>query len=81
MLPRIHELNIVWCLAFGVSLTVMLIFKSNRYFLIPYYYFLIIYFFATKARRHKVTRRLFVISSIKHPLSSIQNPVSMPISI
>jgi hypothetical protein len=50
VLPRIHELIIVWFLAFVVDLTVMLIFKSNRHFLIPYFYFLIIYFFCHEER-------------------------------
>ena len=56
--PRIHELIIVWCwLDHYTNLQI----ESS--FLIPYFYFLIDYFFsATKTQRHKVTRRLFLIS-------------------
>jgi hypothetical protein len=42
---------IVLRLVFGVDLTVMLIFRGNRHFLVPYFYFLIIYFISRKARK------------------------------
>jgi hypothetical protein len=72
VLPRIHEFIFFGCLAFGVSLTDMLIFQSESplsysLLLLSYYLFL----FATKMRRHKVLRSCFITSSIQYPESSV----------